>query len=121
MTHEWLHGIVSLLHQNPLKWVPKGVKQDAIKPGLGLGTSPVMTDPLKCPFFPVLSGPSFLEVNEGSFTSKGSSTQAPVKSFGEFGSSARCVRFLMEADDPVFVGSSFGEPTTTLGEVDDHP
>ena len=27
----------------------------------------------------------------------------------------------MEADDPVFVGSSSGEPTTTMGEVDDLP
>ena len=104
-----------------LKWVPKGVKQDAIKPGLGLGTSPMMTDPLKCPFFPVSSGPSLLEVGGGSLAGKGGSAQAPVKSFGKFGSSARCVRFLMEADDPVFVGSSSGEPMTTMGEVDDLP
>ena len=80
-----------------------------------------MTDPLKSPFLPVSSGPSLLEVDEGSFAGKESSAQAPMKSFGELGSSARCVRFLTEADDPVFVGSSSSEPPTTLGEVDDHP
>ena len=54
-----------------LKWVPKGINQDAIKPNLGLGTSPVMSDPFTCPFYPVLSGPSLFEVGEGSLAGEG--------------------------------------------------
>ena len=54
-----------------LKWIPKGVIQDASKFGLGLRTSPVMTDPPKYLFFPVSSGPSLFEVGEASLAGKG--------------------------------------------------
>ena len=54
-----------------LKWIPKGVFQDASKFGLGLGASPVLTDPPKYPFFPISSGPSVFEVGEASLAGKG--------------------------------------------------
>ena len=80
-----------------------------------------MTDPLKCPFYLVSSGPSLFEVGEASLTGMGGSAQAPVLSFDEFGASARCAMSMVVVDAPVLVGSSSGEPTTTLGEVDDQP
>ena len=80
-----------------------------------------MTDPLKCPFYPISLGPSLFEVGEASLAGKGGSAQAPMVSFDEFGASAWCAMSMVMADAPVLVGSSSDEPTTTLGEVDDQP
>ena len=100
-----------------LKWVPKGI---ATETGLGFGTSPVMIDPLKCPFFPVSSGPCLSEVGEGPSHGKGGSAQAQARLFEMIGASARCAMPLVEADALVLVGVSSGEPTATSGEADDH-
>ena len=94
-----------------LKWVPKGIKQAAVKPNLGLGTSPVMSDPSMGPFNPVFSGPSMFEVGEGSLAGEGDSAQASVTFVDKFGASTRCAMPLVEADAPFLVGSSSDEPT----------
>ena len=60
-----------------LKWVPKGFKR-AVKPYLGLGTSPELTDPSVGFLKPVFSSPSTFEVGEGSLAGEGGSAQAPL-------------------------------------------
>ena len=61
-----------------LKWVPKGFKRAVVKPYLGLGTSPELTDPSVGFLKPVFSGPSTIEVGEGSLAGEGGSTQASL-------------------------------------------
>ena len=100
-----------------LKWVPKG---NASKTGLGFGTSPVMIDPFLSPFVPVSSGPCLPEVGEGLSHGKGGSAQTQESFFVKFGASAQCAVSLVEADAPVRVGVSSGEPTSTSGEADGH-
>ena len=58
---------------NSLKWVPKGFKWAVVKPYLGLGTSPELTDPGVGFLKPVFSGPSTFEVGEGSLAGGGGS------------------------------------------------
>ena len=81
-----------------LKWVPKGIKQAAVKPNLGLGTSPVMSDPSMGPFNPVFSGPSMFEVGEGSWAGEGGSAQASLLFVHKSRASAWCAMPLVEAD-----------------------
>ena len=81
----------------------------------------MMSNPCTCPFNPVFSSPSFFEVGEGSLAGEGDSAQASVTFVDKFGASARCAMSLVEADAPVLIGPSSGEPTTTRGEADDHP
>ena len=100
-----------------LKWVPKDM---ATKTGLGFETSPVLIDSIKGPFFPVSSGPCVSEVDVGPSHGVGGSAQAQARLYELSGASARCVMPLMEADAPVLVGVSSGEPTTSSGEADDH-
>ena len=58
-----------------LKWVPKGIKQDVVKPNMGLGTSPVLTNTSVGLLNPIYSGPSLFEVGESSLAGEGGSTQ----------------------------------------------
>ena len=61
-----------------LKWVPKGFKRAVVKPYMGLGTSPELTDPSVGFLKPVFSSPSTFEVGEGSLAGEGGSAQAPL-------------------------------------------
>ena len=101
-----------------LKWVPKGIKQVVVKPNMGLGTSPVLTDSSVCLLNPVYSGPSMFEVGEGSLAGEGGSAQAPLIVELESGVSARCAMSLLEANAHFFVGSSSDEPSLPSGEAD---
>ena len=60
-----------------LIWVPKGLKR-AIKPFVGLGTSPDLIDPSVGLFKPVFSDPSTFEVGEGSMAGVGGPAQASM-------------------------------------------
>ena len=53
-----------------LIWVPKGSKQ-AVKPFVGLGTSPDLIDPNVGLLKPIFSSPSTFEVGEGSMAGVG--------------------------------------------------
>ena len=61
---------LSLLNGKGFKW--------AVKPYLGLGTSPELTDPSVGFLKPVFSSPSTFEVGEGSLAGEGGSAQAPL-------------------------------------------
>ena len=52
-----------------LKWVPWGTKQAVVKPNMGLGTSPVLTDTSVGHY----SSPSLFEVGESSLAGEGAS------------------------------------------------
>ena len=104
-----------------LKWVPKGIKQAIVKPNLGLGTSPVLSDSSMGLFNPVFSGPSMFEVGEGSLAGEGGSAQASLMIEHKSGVSAQCAMPLLEADAFFFVGSSSDEPSMPSGEADDSP
>ena len=97
-----------------------GSKDIATETGLGFGTSPVMFDSIKGPFFPDSSGPCASEVDVGPSHGVGGSAQTQVRLNELRGASARCVMPLMEADAPVPAGVCSGEPTTSLGVADDH-
>ena len=60
-----------------LIWVPKGFKR-AVKPFVGLGSSPELTDPSVGFLKPIFSGPSTFEVGEGSLAGVGGSAQASL-------------------------------------------
>ena len=106
---------------NSLKWIPKGVDQEASKIGLGLGKSPLLTDPPTYPFLPTSSGPRVFEVGEASVDGKGGLAQAPARYGDEIGESARCASSKVVADGPALVGLSSGEPSSTPEEVEDLP
>ena len=61
-----------------LLWVPKGSKR-AVKPFVGLGTSPDLTDQSVGLLKPIFSGPSTFEVGEGSMAGVGGPAQASLK------------------------------------------
>ena len=56
-----------------LKWVPRGTKQAVVKPVMGLGTSPVLTDTSVGHFVSAYLGPSLFEVGESSLAREGKS------------------------------------------------
>ena len=56
-----------------LKWVSRGTKQAIVKPTMGLGTSPVLTDTSVGHLNSVYSGPSLFEVGESSLAGEGES------------------------------------------------
>ena len=56
-----------------LKWIPWGTKQAIVKPTMGLGTSPVLTDTSVGHFVSAYSGPSLFEVGESSLAGEGKS------------------------------------------------
>ena len=100
-----------------LIWVPKGFRR-AVKPFVGLGTSPDSTDPSVGLLKPVFSGPSTFEVGEGSLAGVGGSAQASMMAGPESGDTAWSTGFLVEADDTFVAGSSSGESSSPSGETD---
>ena len=56
-----------------LKWIPWGTKQAVVKPTMGLGTSPVLTDTSVGHFVSAYLGPSLFEVGESSLAREGKS------------------------------------------------
>ena len=56
-----------------LKWVPRGTKQVVVKPTMGLGTSPMLTDTSVGHLNPVYLGLSLFEVGESSLAGEGES------------------------------------------------
>ena len=101
-----------------LKWVPKGFKRAVVKPYMGLGTSPELTNPSVGFLKPVFSGPSTFEVGEGSLAGEGGSAQAPLIVVPESGVTAWCARSLLEADDHFVVGSNSSKPLSPSSEAD---
>ena len=101
-----------------LKWVPKGIKQDVVKPNMGLGTSPVLTNTSVGLLNPVYSSPSLFEVGESSLAGEGGSTQISLTVELETGVSARCAMSLLEADALFYVSSSSDEPSLPSGVAD---
>ena len=111
-----------------LKWVPRGTKQAVVKPVMGLGTSPVLTDTGVGHFNSVFSGPSLFEVGESSLAGEGKSAQASLtvvcpkalpQSFDlELGVSDQCAKPPLEADGPFSAGTSSDEPMLPLGKAD---
>ena len=101
-----------------LKWVPKGFKRAVVKPYLGLGISPELTDPSVGFLKPVFSGPSTIEVGEGSLAGEGGSTQASLMAVPRSGVTAWSAGYLVEANDLFVIGCSSGEPSLPSGEAD---
>ena len=56
-----------------LKWAPRGTIQAGIKPAMGLGTSPMLTEAGVGLFHSIFSGPSLFEVGESSLSGEGTS------------------------------------------------
>ena len=56
-----------------LEWVPRGTKQAVVKPNMGPGTSPMLTDTSVGLLNPVYSGLSLFEVGESSLAGEGAS------------------------------------------------
>ena len=91
-------------------WVPKGSKR-AVKPFVGLGTSPVLIDQNEGLPKPIFSGPSTFEVGEGSLAGVGGPAQASllvVSGSGDMDWSTGCIA---EVDEPSVAGCSSGEPS----------
>ena len=61
-----------------LLWVSRGTNQTVVKPVIGLGTRPVLTDTGVGHFDSVFSGPSTFEVGESSLAEEGISAQAQL-------------------------------------------
>ena len=97
-----------------LKWVPRGTKQAVVKPNMGLGTSPVLTDTSVGHY----SGPSLFKVGESSLAGEGESAQVPLTADLEIGVSVRCAMSLLEVDGPFYIGSSSDEPSLPSVEAD---
>ena len=97
-----------------LLWVPRGTNQAVVKPVMGLGTGPVLTDTGVGHFNSVFSGPSLFEVGESALAGEGKSAQAQLtlahpmvfpQSFDlEPEVSDQCTKLLAEADGPFSAG-----------------
>ncbi|XP_030943370.1 uncharacterized protein LOC115968197 isoform X2 [Quercus lobata] len=101
------------------KWVPRRTKQAVVKPFMGLGTSPELTDTSVGHF----SGPRLFEVGESSWAGEGAVAQVPLEADIETGVSARCALSFVEpslvsGEADVFIGTSSDEPTLPPGKDD---
>ena len=93
-----------------LLWVPKGSKR-AVKPSVGLGTSPVLIDQSVGLLKPIFSGPSTFEVGEGSMAGVGGLAQASLLVASGSGATDWSTGCIAEADEPFAAGCSSGEPS----------
>ena len=100
-----------------LIWVSKGLKR-AVKPFVGLGTSPDSIDPSVGLLKSVFSSPSTFEVGEGSLAGVGGPAQASMMVGPGSGDTAWSTGFSEEADETSAAGSSSGEPSAPSGETD---
>ena len=95
-----------------LLWVPKGSKR-AVKPYVGLGTSPVLIDQSVGLLKPIFSGPSTFEVGEGSMAGVGGPAQASLLVASGSGVTDWSAGCIAEADEPFATGCSSGEPSAS--------
>ena len=111
--------VADIVTSKAFKWVPRSTKQAVVKPFMGLGTSPELTDTSVGHF----SGPRLFEVGESSWAGEGALAQVPLEADIVTRVSGRCTLSsvepsLVSGEADVFTGTSSDEPTLTPGKDD---
>ena len=89
------------------------ISKRAVKPFVGLGTSPVLIDQNEGLPKPIFSGPSTFEVGEGSLAGVGGPAQASLLVVSGSGDTDWSTGCIAEADEPSVAGCSSGEPSAS--------